>query len=408
MQTWYAVAVYAAACLVAAGVGGESVITTVAGNGSSGYCGDGGAAQAARLSSPWGVTAVTNASSGGVVLYIADSGNDRIRHVDEGGNITTVAGTGTYGFSGDGGAATAAMLSSPWGVTAVTNASSGGVVLYIADYYNNRIRRVDEGGIITTVAGNGTQGCSGDGGPAMAARLYKPTCVTAVANASTGSVVLYIADFNNNRIRRVDEGGVITTVAGTGTAGFSGDHGPAQAARLSYPTGVTAVTNASSDGVVLYIADRHNHRIRRVDEGGMITTVAGNGTHGFSGDGGPAQAATLRSPNGVTVLTNTSSGGVVLYIADSDNHRIRRVDEGGIITTVAGTDTAGFSGDGGPAQAARLSNPRSVSVLTDTNSGGVVLYIADRDNHRIRRVAEAPSPSPSVTATASSSPTPSA
>ncbi|RYE84554.1 MAG: hypothetical protein EOO65_02060 [Methanosarcinales archaeon] len=199
MQTWCAAAVYAAACLVKAGVGGEDVITTVAGDGTAGFSGDGGAAQAAWLYSPTGVTAVTNASSGGVVMFIADSYNHRIRRVDEGG-IFTVAGTGTAGFSGDGGAAQAARLNNPTGVAAVTNASSGSVVLYIADRSNDRVRRVDEGGIITTVAGTAMATFSGDGGDAQAARLSYPFGVTAVTNASSGGVVLYIADSYNHRI----------------------------------------------------------------------------------------------------------------------------------------------------------------------------------------------------------------
>ncbi|RYE83848.1 MAG: hypothetical protein EOO65_03270, partial [Methanosarcinales archaeon] len=373
------------------GVCGVDVIDTVAGNGGRDFNGDGVPAIAAAIDNPFGVSALYNPISSSVVLYIADYGNYRIRRVDEGGIITTVAGNGDYwGFRGDGRPATAAALNRPYGVSALYNASSGGVVLYIADTFNNRIRRVDEGGIITTVAGNEGGAFSGDGGPATAATLYFPSGVSALYNASSGGVVLYIADTSNHRIRRVDEGGIITNVAGNGGGGFSGDGGPATAAQLSYSRSVSALYDASSGRVVLYIADSENHRIRCVDEGGIITTVAGNGTQGFIGDGGPATAAQLKYPSGVAAWYNASSGGVVLYIADSSNHRIRRIDEGGIITTVAGDGWDGFSGDGGPATAASLYNPFGVLVLYDASSGGVVLCIADAYNHRIRRVRSPP------------------
>jgi streptogramin lyase len=207
----------------------------------------------------------------------------------------------------------------------------------IADRSNQRIRRVDAvTGVITTVAGNGASGFSGDGGPATAANLSGPF---GVAVDAAGNVL--IADQNNARIRRVDAvTGVITTVAGNGAGGFSGDGGPATAASLSNPVGVAV----DAAGNVL-IADRSNQRIRRVDAvTGVITTAAGNGASGFSGDGGPATAASLSSPWGVAV----DAAGNVL-IADQSNSRIRRVDAvTGVITTVAGNGTFGFSGDGGP------------------------------------------------------------
>jgi hypothetical protein len=342
-------------------------ITTVAGNGlytfataiEYGFAGDGGAATLARLNSPTGV-ALDSVGS----LYIADFGNNRIRRVDADGTITTVAGDGTVGFPGDGGAATLARLNSP---SDVALDSVGN--LYIADRNNGRIRKVDVNGTITTVAGNGSQGFSGDGGAATAARLNSPS---GVALDSVGN--LYIADYGNHRVRKVDASGMITTVAGNGTSGYFGDGGAATAALLASPSGV-ALDAAGN----LYIADFQNHRIRKVDVGATITTVAGNGSPGFAGDGGPASAALLSAPIGVAV---DAAG--TLYIADRGNYRIRKVDAGGTITTVAGNGTPGFSGDGGAAPSARLNSPYDVALDTVGN-----LYIADSGNHRIRKVGPA-------------------
>ena len=298
-------------------------------------------------------------------LYIADWGNERIRKVDSSGNISTVAGNGTFGFSGDGGAATAARLASPSGVAldALGN-------LYIADTDNQRIRKVDTSGNISTVAGTGTAGFSGDGGAATAARLRSPSGV-----ALDGSGNLYVADRLNNRIRKVDSSGNISTVAGSGTAGFGGDGGSATAtaARLRSPAGVTLDGSGN-----LYIADTSNHRIRKVDSSGVITTVAGGGSS--LGDGGAATAARLRSPSGVAL-----DGSGNLYIADRDNYRIRKVDSSGNISTVAGS-ARGFSGDGAAATAAQLNGPEDVAL-----DGSGNLYIADTGNNRIRKVARAQS-----------------
>ena len=280
-------------------------------------------------------------------LYIADGGNNRIRKVDSAGMITTVAGTGTAGFGGDGGAAVAAQLSSPTGV-----APDGSGNLYIADTDNGRIRKVDSAGNITTVAGDGTFGFGGDGGAAVAAQLNSPSGV-----APAGSGNLYIADQNNDRIRKVDSAGNITTVAGDGTTGFGGDGGAAVAAQLNLPHSV-AVDGSGN----LYIADWGNHRIRKVDSAGVITTVAGSGTAGFGGDGGAAVAARLSLPTGVAV-----DGAGNLYIADWGNHRIRKVNSAGVITTVVGDGTAGFGGDGGAAAAAQLNSPRGVAPAGSGN-----------------------------------------
>ena len=334
-------------------------ISTAAGKGS--YGGDGGPATSARLSAPYDVAVDAEGN-----LYIADTRNQRIRKVDADGNISTAAGTGTSGFSGDGGPATEAQLRSPRSV-----AVDGSGNLYIADQYTPRIRKIDAAGNISTVAGTGENGGSGDGGPATEAQLGG---LDDVAVDTAGN--LYIAA--GGRIRKVDTAGVITTFAGGGPSGL-GDGGPATAAQLS-PSGV-ALDGAGN----VYIADGRNRRIRRVDTGGNISTIAGTGTRGYSGDGGPATEAQLNYPSGVAV---DAAGNV--YIADFTdlgNHSIRRVDTGGNIFTIAGTGRRGFSGDGGPATSAQLYDPYGVAADAAGN-----LYIADRGNHRIRRLTPPPGP----------------
>ena len=292
-------------------------ITTVAGSG-LGFSGDGGPATAAKMRQLWDV-AVDGAGN----LYVADVGNYCVWKVTAAtGVITIFAGNGTSGFSGDGDAATAAQLYSPTGLSV-----DGAGNVYIADRYNNRIRRVTAAtGIITTFAGNGTSGSGGDDGLATAAQLREPFEVTL-----DGSGNVYIADRNNHRVRKLTVAtGIVTTIAGTGTSGFSGDGAAATAAQLYYPAKV-AVDEAGN----VYIADASNHRIRKVTATtGIITTVAGTGTSGFSGDGGPATAAQLRVPYGVAL-----DGAGNMYVADSDNYRIRKV----IALLPGGSD---FDGDG--------------------------------------------------------------
>ncbi len=330
----------------------HSTITTAAGSGRE-YSGDGGPATGAQLYGPEGA-AVDAAGD----IYIADTVDNVVRRVATDGTITTAAGGVNWGYSGDGGPATSAGIDLPAGVA--TDAAGN---LYIADELDNVIRKVANG-TITTVAGTGDYDFSGDGGPATSAELNMPQGVAVDAAGN-----LYIADTYNYRVRKVAVDGTITTVAGNGTAGFSGDGGPATGAQLNAPAGV-AVDLAGN----LFIADCGNNRVREVAPNGTITTVAGNGTGGYAGDGGPAISAQLNSPSGVA-----ADGAGSLYVADTCNHRIRKVAIDGTITTVAGTGTAGYSGDGGSATVAQLNYPYGVAV----DAAGRI-YIADTDNNVIR------------------------
>jgi trimeric autotransporter adhesin len=430
-------------------------LTTVAG---SDLVGDGGPAVAAQISQPEGIV-VDPAGN----LYIADAANHRVRMVTPAGVISTVAGNGHPGFSGDNGPASAAQLNQPYDV-ALDAAGN----LYIADYGNQRVRAVGTNGNITTVAGNGLIGSNGDGGPATGALLLGPRDV---ATDAAGN--LYISEFDGHRVRQVAPGGIISTIAGLGIAGFSGDGGPATAAQLAYPAGL-ALDGAGN----LYIVDSGNVRIRKVLAGvgtistvlaqqafgmpniqliglaadaagdlyipetgnsfvweltpagtltrvagapgtgaytgsgqpalqtalavpvevaldaagdlyisetrlvqcvtaatGIINTVAGNGTFGFAGDGGSALLAVLNTPTGLTF--NNGS----LYIADQDNQRVRMIAASGTISTVAGNGTATYAGDGLPAVEASLVGPNGLAFDTVGN-----LYIADTHSFRVRRV----------------------
>ncbi len=320
-------------------------------------------------------------------LFIADSDNSRIRKVGTNGIITTVAGNGIAGFFGDGGLATNAELSYPFGVA--VDASGN---LFIADFNNSRIRKVSTNGIITTVAGNGGGGYTGDRGLATNATLNYPN---GVAVDTIGNV--FIADTSNNVIRVVGTNGIINTVAGNGYGagagfgGYSGDGGPATNAELNNPYGVAADANRN-----LFIADSNNGRVRKVGTNGIITTVAGGGTNGL-GDGGAATNAEL-SATGV-VLDAIGN----LFIANGGNDRIRKVVTIGIFTTVAGDGygtatsppwitSGGYSGDGGAATNAELYLPTAVAVDAIEN-----LYIADYDNNRIRKVVNPNNPDTGLT-----------
>jgi sugar lactone lactonase YvrE len=276
--------------------------------------------------------------------------------------ITTVAGNGTTTYSGEGGAATAAGLYFPEGV--VIDVAGN---IFIADSYHFCIRKVNTNGIITTFAGNGTQSYSGDGGIANKAGLNLPSNLTLDASGN-----LFIADYGNQRIRRVSTNGIITTVAGNGTNGYSGDTGAATNASLSYPNGVAVDATGN-----LFIADRISYPcIRKVDINGIITTFAGNGTNGYSGDGGAATNAHFNWPSDVALDASDN-----LFITDYKNNRIREVSTNGIITTYAGNDTNGYSGDGGAATNANLYAPNGVVIDASNN-----LFFSDYNNHRIRKV----------------------
>ena len=322
-------------------------INTVAGNGSVGYSGDGGPATKAGLIEPHGIAVDTNGN-----IFISEPEDARIRQVDSKGNINTVAGNGSYGFGGDGSAATSAQL---YFATGVAVDSSGN--FYIADTLNARVRKVS-GGNISTIAGNGGVSNSGDGGQAIKAQLYAPQAVAADAAGN-----LYIADTANNVVRKVAANGSISTIAGTGAPGSG-------SGQLNGPQGIAVDSSGN-----IYVSDTQNARVLKI-AGGSVSTVAGNGTPGLGGDGGAAASAQLSAPVGVAV---DSAGNV--YIADFGNNRIRKVTAGGTISTLAGT-TQGYSGDNGPAVSARLSAPQGVAV---DNAGNV--YIADTLNERVRVVS---------------------
>ena len=336
------------------------IISTFAGTGLAGYYGDGQAATLAMLDSPTYV-AVDGAGN----VYINDQRNSCVRKVTPAGIISTFAGTGTAGYGGDNGPATAAQLNSNWGI-AIDDTGN----VYIADQTNCRVRKVNTSGTITTFAGNGTPGFSGNGGAATSAQIQSPLGV-----AVDGHGNVYIGDRNNFRVRKVNTAGIITTFAGNGVYGYNGDNGPATSASLSYIWGLAADAIGN-----VYICDGQNNRVRKVDTAGVITTIAGTGTAGNGGDGGLATAAQLNLPIGVFI---SSTGDI--YISDFHNNRIRKINSSGIITTVAGTGTNGFSGDNGPALAAELSHP--ISVAMDNNNN---IYIADLDNVRVRKINTVP------------------
>lgn len=332
------------------------VISTIAGNGTAGYSGDGGNATNASFE-----IITTLALDGANNVYICDQLNHCVRKVTPAGIITTVAGTGVLGSGGDGGPATNARLFGAWGVAA-DNAGN----IYITDQWNYTVRKVNTSGIITTIAGTtGVDGYSGDGGAATNARFRKPL---GIAVDNSGNV--YVSDVDNRRIRKIDIFGTITNYGGNGTPGFSGDGGPATNAQLGY-----VWCMATDEAGNLYMCD--SNRIRRISTSGIISTIAGNGTMGFSGDGGPATNAVFNMPIGIHV---TSAGSII--ISDSKNYRVRKITSDGIINTIAGTGVAGYNGDNIPATAAQLNEP--VSVVADENDH---VFVSDMNNVRVRKVS---------------------
>ena len=335
----------------------KGMMTRYAGSGESGFSGDGGPAIKANFKTPAGLAFDPEGN-----LYIADRENHRVRKVDTSGNISTFAGIGEAGFSGDDAPAVKARLNLPSGVVA-----DGKGNLYISDRSNDRIRVVDKKGVIRTYAGTGVAGFQGDAGPALKAQLDKPFGI-ALDEAEN----LYIADRNNNRVRKVSPEGIITTVAGDGGFFFMGDNGPAYRASVAAPTGVAVDKKGN-----LYIADRNNNRIRLVDKLGMIRTVAGTGQQDYNGESETARETNLYLPFGLTVDSNDK-----LLVIDRSHYRIRRIDpKSGKVETIAGNGLKLFAGDGGPATGATLSFPHGMFVDKNDN-----LIFSDKGHYRIRKI----------------------
>ncbi len=338
------------------------IITTFAGTGSMGFSGNGGPATTADLSSPGYVTS----DRSGNIYYLHES-NAIYRLVIKCGwyHHSISSYNNAVCFSGDGGPATAASLNFPKAM-----AFDGSRNAYIADAYNYAVRKINTAGIITSIAGNGTNGYSGDGGPATAAELSD---IHSVAADDEGNV--YIADFDNHVVRKVDRAGIISTIAGNGTPGYSGDGGAATAAELNNPTDI-ALDAAGN----VYIADARSYTVRMVNAQGIISTFAGTNVIGYGGDNGPATAATFNLPHAVAI---DKSGNV--YIADAGNNVIRKVNTSGIVSTIAGNGAAGYSGDGVPATTTSLNSPYGIAFDTSGN-----VYIADLSNNRIRKIINEP------------------
>ena len=328
----------------------EYTIETVAGT--APVAPDGIAATSAVLFAPSDVALDTAGN-----VFVTEWWGHRVRKINRAGLITTFAGTGEWGYSGDGGPAVEAQFNRPFAIATDMNGNT-----YVAERDGHRVRKIDRFGVITTFTGTGKWGTGGDGGPATEAPLPQPL---GVAVDSQGNVFVSTRE----RIRRIDQSGIITTVAGTGYRGYSGDGGPAVNAELGRPHGIAF--DAAGN---LYFADWQNNRIRRIDTTGVITTFAGNGELGSSGDGGPATQARLHHPLGVSV---DAAGNV--YLAEDDGGRIRRIDAAGVITTVAGTGTLGFSEEAGIATEVEL-NPMSVAAADGS------VYVADTWNHRVRKI----------------------
>jgi gliding motility-associated-like protein len=341
------------------------VITTIAGTGTPGYTGDGGPAVQARLSSP---TAICMDRQGN--LFFSDWFNRTIRRINPSGTINTFAGNGITGYSGDGGPALLASLHTPDDIEFDVAGN-----MYVAEHGNHVIRKIDLNGRITTIAGNGSPPPNGvpigDGGPAILAQLYTPE---EIAVDAAGNI--YIADVSTNSIRRINAAGVIHTIAGGGFyhAGYSGDGGPAVSAKLNAPVSIE-VDQAGN----IYFSDLGNHVVRKISTMGIITTIAGNGTPGYSGDGGPAIQAQLNRPNGLAIDNHGN-----IYVVEEDNHVIRKIDVQGNIFTVAGTGVLGYSGDGGPATQAKIS-----SMKIEVSPSGD-LYLTDHVHHVIRKISACP------------------
>tara|TARA_B100000809_G_scaffold181_1_gene229 strand:- start:11 stop:2152 length:2142 start_codon:yes stop_codon:yes gene_type:complete len=293
-------------------------------------------------------------------IYISHRSQNRIRKLSPNGTITTIAGNGIAGFSGDGVPALQSSLNFPAGLAF----DKGN--LYVADRNNHRIRKIDLKGIISTVAGTGIPECCNDNGLAVEAHLHFPSDIDVDTEGN-----LYISDRSNNRIRKVNPDGIITTIAGLGKPGYGGDFGPADKALLKYPFGISHDNKGN-----FYIADRGNNRVRKIDQRGIITTIAGDGTHSFGGDYGPANQSSLAFPTDVIV----DSLGMV-YIADRNNNRVRKIDRLGVITTLMGLSQTEFNGDNEIAAETSLHLPFALAL-----NGEDRLLVVDRNHFRVREV----------------------
>jgi sugar lactone lactonase YvrE len=328
--------------------------------------GDGGRAADIVLNDPMGLAQdslgnVYIGDRGGGGLATAPSHGRVVWRVNRNGRARIIAGTGRRGVAATGGSALESSLGSPESVC-VDNLGR----VYVADAFNHVVVRIESDGRLTRVAGSGRPGATGDGGPATQATLNQPYDVSLGRSGD-----LYIADFGNNRIRKVTAEGLIQTVAGTGEAGYDGDGGPATRARLNGPYGVFA----GSDGGFL-IGDSFNNVVRKVDSGGTIHTLAGNGRAGYAGDGGPALKAMLDAPQAIYIHPTGR-----IYIGDEHNHVIRIVDANGVISRLAGTGLAGFSPDGTPAAEARLNDPENFVIRADRS-----ILFTEAGNHRVRLI----------------------
>ncbi|MGC8761078.1 MAG: SMP-30/gluconolactonase/LRE family protein [Bryobacteraceae bacterium] len=334
----------------------NGMVSTVAGTGNPGWGGDGGPAIYGSLSYP-SALAIDPAGN----LYVVEPFAQRIRKVSADGKLTTLAGTGQFGFEGDGGPALKARFNGPDGIAADREGN-----VYVSDSYNHRIRRIDPDGRITTIAGTGDGGYGGDGGPATAAMLNYPGAL-AVDNAGN----LFVADTLNQRVRRIDRSGIIETVVGNGSFGYPRNGELALEAAIPYVKGL-AFDGAGN----LYLSFPSDGRIRMVNRDGQMWTLAGDGSFGFNGDGMLPLATQLALPGGIAVDRMGS-----LYVADRLNDRVRKIVPYRSVTTVAGRGAAGFAGDGGPAAEAKLSSPEALALGPDGT-----LHVSDRDNHRLRAI----------------------
>lgn len=344
-------------------MGADWRIATAAGTGVLGTGGDGGAARGAVLNNPFDVAFDTTGN-----MFFTDTFNHSVRRVDVGsGVITTIAGTGLAGYSGDGGKATAATLNQPYGIT-LDRAGN----IYVADRLNSCIRKITaRGGTIETFAGNGRKGFAGDAGPATSASFVEPNGVALDCEKKW----LFITDVADNRLRKVDlRTELITTFAGTGEAAHTGDGGLASRAGIF---GARAVA-VGADSTV-YVLERQGSTLRRIDAvTGVITTIAGTGAHGYAGDGGAATNAVFDRPKEMCLDTDDN-----IFVVDTENQAIRRIDaRTGIVETVAGNGKLGPYGDGGPAVLAQLARPHGIAQGADG-----AFYIGDTENNRIRRLS---------------------